>query len=1122
MSSVGGFRGMTHRFPRSLNHLYGHVLVFRRGMANKKKTKGAYDDTLCLPSTSFPMRAGAATREPAVLRNCFEGIYEWQQTKTLINAADSTNTNHQQQQHGSGGSSGGRAAASPTPYVIHDGPPFANGTPHMGHAVNKVLKDIAGRYQMLRGRCVSFVPGWDCHGLPIEHKAAAELAARNASPVEIRAVAAGFARDAIAEQAAAFRRWAVLADWEHPYMTMDPSYEAAQLGVFYEMYCRGQIHRRFRPVYWSPSSRTALAEAEVEYRDHKSTAVHVALPMVPSERLQAALSAADGHTAAAPVSATDLAAVVWTTTPWTLPANQAVAVDATAEYSVVSLPPSSMSSSPPLGVVMTARLPSLRAELELEMEPLARVKGADLVGSRCLHPMAGTAVGGSRAAATIISSSSKSSSSSSSSNSNSTINNNTVPVLASDHVTADAGTGVVHMAPAHGLEDYQACRAAGMTDVLSLIDADGAYNARAPAHLRGLEALGEGNTVVVSNLKESGRLLHSATFEHRYPYDWRTHGPLMLRATEQWFADLSSTRERAAAALDGVEMRPESGRARLAAMLGTRAEWCISRQRAWGVPIPVFYHAETGEVLLDDESFAHVHQVVSQYGCDAWWELPTEELLPLSRRKSAALWQRGTDTMDVWFDSGTSWRAVVEQRLGGGGDGGSIRSDLVLEGSDQHRGWFQSSLLTRAATASADATAADCAPYKRVVTHGFVVDAEGRKMSKSLGNGLDPATVVSGGKNLKKDPAYGADVLRLWIASTDYTGDMAVSAGALKTTAEHLRRLRNTGRFLLGNLAGFEVERDAVRLEDMARIDRWALHRAQEVERLAIEAYESQTYLRVHQGVLGWCTQELSAFYFESVKDRLYLEPEGSLARRSAQTALHGVLGVLTRALAPITCFLSEDLYHFAHGRDPASGPSDAATGGHDNVGRGSGKYSPSLHSSTSSSTDASPCDSVVQAGWTPAPSTWASPELATQWEAVRALRRAIYRHVQECREEVGVNGPADAIVHVRAPRLAEHVLEPLRKHEAAAGAMEPLRSALLVSGLELEYYDVEEETTEVKEKEDQGRRTAAVNTGDDSVYLVEKVAQTTFHKCPRCWQYLADQEDALCKRCNLVVPGLP
>ncbi len=880
-----------------------------------------YKNTLNLPQTDFPMRADAAKREPTIQSY-------WQERQIYQTLAE--------------GNPG-------DPFVLHDGPPYANGDIHMGTTLNKILKDIINKYQILRGRKVRYVPGWDCHGLPIELKVLQSMDPEqraNLTPIKLRYKARDFAHKAIERQKASFQRLGIWGDWEHPYLTLQPEYEAAQIEVFGQMALKGYIYRGLKPVHWSPSSQTALAEAELEYPEgHTSRSIYVKFPV--KSLTPAAEEILGSHLP-------DLSIAIWTTTPWTIPANLALCFHPKLTYAVVQ--------SEPWGSLIIAA--DLRERLEQVLGTSLRVEttfwGELIEGSQGQHPLLGR---------------------------------DSLCVMG-DYVTTESGTGIVHTAPGHGEDDFKTGQKYGIP-ILSPVDDQGNFTAEAGEFV-GLNVLSKdkdssGNEAVIRALEKAGSLLKEEAYQHKYPYDWRTKEPTIFRATEQWFASVSGFREAALAAIKQVSWIPAIGENRITPMVADRSDWCISRQRVWGVPIPVFYDTETGEPLLTEETIQHVRDIFLREGSDAWWKRPVEELLPEKYRNHGKTYRKGLDTMDVWFDSGSSWAAVAQGRNLG------YPVDLYLEGSDQHRGWFQSSLLTSVATHG-------CAPYKSVLTHGFVLDEKGLKMSKSLGNVIDPMSLVNGGKDQKKDPAFGADVVRLWVSSVDYSGDVPLGSTILSQMADVYRKIRNTARFLLSNLFDFDPAQAAVPYADLSELDRYMLHRAAEVNAEISSAYEVYQFFRVFQAVQNFCVVDLSNFYLDICKDRLYISHAGSPRRRQAQTVMAILLENLARAIAPILSHMAEEIW-------------------------GSIPY-------------AKPAESVFASGWLQTDPSWIQPELADVWTQLRQVRLESNKVLEKARADktIGASTEAKLTLSVRDPDLFEilHAYQP------------ELRYLLIVSAVEL------------------------------------------------------------------------
>ncbi|MGB5897314.1 MAG: isoleucine--tRNA ligase [Geitlerinemataceae cyanobacterium] len=848
-----------------------------------------YKDTVNLPQTRFDMRANASKREPEIQKF-------WAENRIFEKLS--------QENPGE-------------PFILHDGPPYANGSLHVGHALNKILKDIINRYQLLQGRKVRYVPGWDCHGLPIELKVLQTLKSEERqalTPLTLRQKAREFALKTVDEQRESFKRYGVWGDWENPYLTLTPEYEAAQIGVFGEMVLKGYIYRGLKPVHWSPSSQTALAEAELEYPEgHTSPSIYVAFPVVSTEATQNQLIEYLPF----------LHVAIWTTTPWTLPANLAVSVNPELTYAVVETGVDFESATGKFLLVAAEAVERLAATWGTELTVLTTISGKDLEHCTYRHPL---------------------------------FDRTGEIVIGGDYVTTESGTGLVHTAPGHGLEDYQVGLRYDLP-ILSPVDDKGNFTEEA-GQFAGLNVLKDANDAIIQALQEGGSLLKREPYPHKYPYDWRTKKPTIFRATEQWFASVEGFRDAALEAISQVQWIPAQGQNRITAMVQERSDWCISRQRSWGVPIPVFYDEETGEPLLNQETITHIQAIIAEKGSDAWWELSVEELLPESYRQNGRTYRKGTDTMDVWFDSGSSWAAVAQQRNLG------YPVDIYLEGSDQHRGWFQSSLLTSVA-------AKGIAPYKTVLTHGFTLDEKGYKMSKSLGNVVDPAVVINGGKNAKQEPAYGADVLRLWVSSVDYSADVPIGQTILKQMSDVYRKIRNTARFLLGNLHDFDPAEHAVFYEEMPELDRYMLHRMTEVFADVTEAFDTYQFFRFFQTVQNFCVVDLSNFYLDIAKDRLYISAGDAPRRRSCQTVLAIALENLARSIAPVLCHMAEDIWQ--------------------NI-----PYE-------------TPCESVFQAGWVQVGDYWKQPELATKWETLRFYRAEVNKVMEKARADKAIGSSLDA-----------------------------------------------------------------------------------------------------------------
>ena len=791
---------------------------------DKQSDKTAdYKSTLNLPRTDFPMKANLPGREPEQLKRWAE-----QDLYGRIRA---------------------KRAGRPR-YVLQDGPPYANGDIHLGHAVNKVLKDIVVKSRSLDDLDAPYIPGWDCHGLPIELMVEKKLG-KPGQKVDARAFRAAcreYAREQIARQREDFKRLGVLGDWHKPYLTMDFQYEADQLRALAEVVRHGHLYKGLKPVYWCLDCGSALAEAEVEYEDKTSPAVDVRFPVVDEAEFLKRMGTTEGK---GPVSIP-----IWTTTPWTLPANQAVALNGEIEYALVQADTAAGSER-----VLLAQ-PLVEAVMQRwgvqGYRILASTTGKALEGLKLRHPFY----------------------------------DRVVPVVLGEHVTLDAGTGAVHTAPGHGHEDF----AVGMQYGLPIdnpVDNHGVFlpNTKLFAGQHVFKA----NDHIIKTLVEQGMLLHHEPLRHSYPHCWRHKTPVIFRATPQWFIsmDQNGLRRQATEQIGEVNWIPDWGKSRIEAMVGNRPDWCISRQRTWGVPIAMFVHKETGELHpRTTELLEQAARRVEKEGVDAWFDLKAEELLG----DEAKHYEQVRDILDVWFDSGMVHYCVGEKRLG---LGAGKRADIYLEGSDQHRGWFQSSLLTSVAIRGQ-------APYKDVLTHGFTVDEQGRKMSKSLGNVILPQKVIG---------SLGADVLRLWVAATDYSGELAVSDNILKHMAEAYRKMRNTLRYLLANLYDFDPAADALPAGQMLELDRWLMARAAELQEEVRKAYQGYQFHLIYQKVYSFCVVDLSSFYLDVVKDREYTTRADSTARRSCQTAMYHIVEAMVRWLAPILSFTAEEIWRYLPGQ---------------------------------------------------------------------------------------------------------------------------------------------------------------------------------------------------------------
>ncbi|GAD81178.1 isoleucine--tRNA ligase [Vibrio ezurae] len=784
-----------------------------------------YKDTLNLPETGFPMRGNLANREPEMLKRWYkEDLYG------AIREAKKGNK----------------------PFVLHDGPPYANGDIHIGHALNKILKDIIIKSKTLSGYDAPYIPGWDCHGLPIELMVEKKKGkpGHKISAAEFREECRKYAAGQVEGQKESFKRLGIMGEWDKPYRTMDFGTEANIIRALGKIADKGHLLKGFKPVHWCTDCGSALAEAEVEYKNKVSPSIDVKFKAADEAAVLSKFSLTGDNAGEG-----DISVVIWTTTPWTLPANRAVCLRDDLEYVLVQI-----EGEQPQRLILASDLAKEvmdRVGVE-NYRNLGFATGADLELLNFQHPFYDF----------------------------------TVPAVLGDHVTTESGTGIVHTAPGHGQEDFVVGQKYDL-EIANPVGSNGVY--LPDTELFAGQHVFKANDAVVETLKEKGALLHHHAYEHSYPHCWRHKTPIIFRATPQWFIsmDQAGLRANALQAIKGVEWMPEWGQSRIEGMVEGRPEWCISRQRTWGVPITLFVHKETAELHPNtQEIIEKVAKLVEEKGIQAWWDVDAAELLG---EEDAANYEKTLDTLDVWFDSGVTHYSVVDSREEFNG----ASADLYLEGSDQHRGWFQSSLISSIAMK-------DEAPYKQVLTHGFVVDGQGRKMSKSIGNVVAPKDVTN---------KLGADILRLWVSSTDYTGEVAVSDEILKRSADAYRRIRNTARFFLANLNGFNPETDLVPADEMVALDRWAVGRAQEAQQEIVKAYEEYNTHAVTQRLMQFCSIEMGSFYLDVIKDRQYTAKQGSHAQRSCQTALYYIVEGLVRWMAPIMSFTADEIWNQMPGK---------------------------------------------------------------------------------------------------------------------------------------------------------------------------------------------------------------
>jgi isoleucyl-tRNA synthetase len=930
-----------------------------------------YKETLNLPKTAFPMKANLAQREPATLKR-------WQEMELYGKL---------------------RAAACNWPrFILHDGPPYANGAIHIGHAVNKILKDIIAKSKSLSGFDAPYVPGWDCHGLPIELNVEKKVGkpGLKIDAADFRQACRNYAQEQVHIQRQNFERLGVLGDWDHPYLTMDYQFEANIIRSLGKIIERGHLHKGVKPVHWCVDCGSALAEAEVEYQEKTSPAIDVRFPVLNEAELLSRCQVESPGVG--PISI-----VIWTTTPWTLPANQAVAVHPALKYVLVEC-----DTGQGLERLLLAEGLYREALTRYGVEAsviVATCRGDDLEGLKLQHPFYDRAV----------------------------------PIILGEHVNLEAGTGAVHTAPGHGQDDY-VVGSRYRLPVENPVGSDGRFLPDTP--LFAGEPVFKANDHVIQVLKERGALLCGQRLQHSYPHCWRHKTPIIFRATPQWFISMDQQGLRGAALEEIKKTRwlPSWGQQRIEGMVENRPDWCISRQRVWGTPLPLFIHCQSGELHPDTPRLIEeVARRVEEKGVDAWFELENSTLLG----NEAQDYEKVSDTLDVWFDSGVTHACVLEAREELG-----LPADLYLEGSDQHRGWFQSSLLTSVAMRGT-------APYRMVLTHGFTVDAEGKKMSKSRGNVVAPQQVVG---------SLGADILRLWVAATDYRAEMSVSDEILKRIADSYRRMRNTARYLLANLDGFNPADHSVPAENMLALDRWAMDRAFLLQEEVLKAYEDYNFHLIYQRVHNFCAVDMGAIYLDIIKDRQYTAQTESRARRSAQTAMYHMAEALVRWLAPILSFTADEIWHYLPGERS---------------------------------------ESVFLATWYEGltPLAEGAPLGRVFWDTVLAAREAIVRELERVRVEGRIGSSLDAEVDLYAEEALYHTLMRLG---------DELRFVLITSYARL--HPASERPTQALETEMPGLWTV--------------VTPSSYPKCVRCWHHRADvgthlDHPELCGRCVENIEGV-
>ncbi|MGR5236164.1 isoleucine--tRNA ligase [Vibrio alfacsensis] len=942
-----------------------------------------YKDTLNLPETGFPMRGNLANREPEMLERWYkEDLYGEIR----------------------------KAKKGKKSFVLHDGPPYANGDIHIGHALNKILKDIIIKSKTLSGFDAPYIPGWDCHGLPIELMVEKKVGkpGQKVTAAEFREKCREYAAGQVEGQKESFKRLGIMGEWDKPYRTMDFATEANIIRALGKIASKGHLLKGFKPVHWCTDCGSALAEAEVEYKDKVSPSIDVRFKAADEAAVLSKFELTEGHEGQG-----DVSIVIWTTTPWTLPANRAVCLRDDLEYVLIQVEGDEASERKPERIIVAAELAKDvmdRAGIE-HFHNLGFAKGAVLELSQFQHPFYDF----------------------------------TVPAILGDHVTTDSGTGVVHTAPGHGQEDFAVGNKYNL-EVANPVGSNGVY--LPDTELFAGQHVFKANDAVVEVLKEKGALLHHHAYEHSYPHCWRHKTPIIFRATPQWFVsmDQAGLRAKALESIKSVEWMPEWGQSRIEGMIEGRPEWCISRQRTWGVPIALFVHKETAELHPSTlELIEKVAQLVEEKGIQAWWDVDSAELLG----DEADQYEKVLDTLDVWFDSGVTHFSVVDAREEFNGNS----ADLYLEGSDQHRGWFQSSLISSIAMK-------DVAPYKQVLTHGFVVDGHGRKMSKSIGNVVAPKDVTN---------KLGADILRLWVASTDYTGEVAVSDEILKRSADAYRRIRNTARFFLANLSGFNPATDIVPAEEMVALDRWAVGRALAAQEEIIKAYDEYNIHAVTQRLMQFCSIEMGSFYLDVIKDRQYTAKQGGHAQRSCQTALYYIVEALVRWMAPIMSFTADEIWN----EMPALLPS----------GESRDKF-------------------VFTGEWFDGLFGLAEGEELNNefWTEIQAVRGAVNKLLEDARKEKIIGGALQAEVTLFADDALAAKINKLE---------DELRFVMLTSAATVKHLS---------------EKTDAAHASDIDGLFVE-VTAAEGEKCDRCWHHTPDVgtisgHEKICGRCVSNVDG--
>ena len=919
-------------------------------MSEEKKD---YGKTLNLPKTDFPMRANLPEREPDIEEKVFENdLYE----KIL------------------------KKNEGKESFVLHDGPPYANGEIHIGHALNKILKDTIVRYKALKGYYTPYIPGFDTHGMPTEKKAIEKLGLdRDKIPVsKFRDTCLNFTKEYKDKQIEGFKRLGVLGNWKDPYITYEPRCESRQLGVFYDMYKKGYLYKGLKPVYWCTDCETALAEAEIEYKDVDTTSIYVKFPVIDSKNK---------------FEKENTYFVIWTTTPWTLPGNVGITIGEDFEYSIIETESDRL-------IIATDLVDEVMKKSGIDKyKKIKTLKGKELEGIICKHPF---------------------------------LDRQSKVVLGSDDtivVELDTGTGAVHTAPGYGKEDYL-CGIKNGLDIVVTVDGKG-YQTEGAGIFAGLK-YDESNDKIIEWLEENKFLLHKQKLNHSYPHCWRCKNPIVFRATEQWFCSVDKFKDEAIKAAESVKWIPSWGADRISNMIKERADWCISRQRTWGVPLPIYYCKECGKEYITEQSIEKLKKIFKEKGSNVWWDLETKELIPEDAQCPVCGGKefiKEKDIMDVWFDSGSTHQSVLVDR------GLPYPADLYLEGADQYRGWFQSSLLTSVATNGV-------APFKQVLTHGWTVDGEGKKMSKSLGNGISPQDVIK---------EYGADILRLWVLSSDYQSDVSLSKDILKQITEVYRKIRNTARYILGNTSDFNPDKDMTEYKNLEEIDKYVLLKLNDLVRKCTESYDKYDFHEAYQAINVFCVIDMSSFYLDIIKDRLYTSKVESTKRRAAQTTMYIVLDSLVKLLAPLTAFTAEEIW----------------------------KYLPKNSDEN--------VESVMLTNYPEIKNEYENDELRTKWKKIVDIKEIVSKKLEEARAEKVIGHSLNAKVTL----FAEGDLYNFIKDN-----LELLQTVFIVSGLDIkENQRTDEEKLGVKIEQADGEKCErcwmySKTVGED------KENPTICHKC--------------------------